>query len=96
MTDKPVDELTDQEFDRLIEGFITRPDDPVAPTVFLRALQEFLQRQATQVVELTAEIIGDQLRFDPTAPVAVNGNEFVFGDTRFVVKLRKTPGVSPP
>jgi hypothetical protein len=89
MTDKPIDELTDQEFDCLVEGFITRADDPVAPTTFLSALQEFLQGRAAKVVELTAEVIGDQLRFDPAAPVPVQGNEFVFGGTRFVVKLRK-------
>jgi hypothetical protein len=80
----------------LIENFITRPDDPVAPTVFLTALQELLQRWARQVVELTAEIVDDQLHFDPAASVAANGNEFVLGDTRFVVKLRKASGVSPP
>ncbi|MCS6861655.1 MAG: hypothetical protein NZT92_15210 [Abditibacteriales bacterium] len=89
MTNKPIDELTHLEIDRLIENFITRPDDPVIPDAFLSALQEFLQRQATRVVELTAEVIGDQLRFDPAASVAVPGNAFVFGDTRFVVKLRK-------
>ena len=55
MNDKPLDELSDQEFDGLIEGFITRPDDPVAPTTFLSALTEFLQGRTAQVVELTAE-----------------------------------------
>jgi hypothetical protein len=58
MNDKPVDELSDQEFDRMIEDFITRPDDPVMPTTFLSALQEFLQKRATNVVELMAEVRG--------------------------------------
>jgi hypothetical protein len=91
MDDQPLDELSHEEFDHLIEGFITRPEDPVAPTTFLKALQEFLQRRPTQVVELTAEVIGDQLRFDPAISLPVQGNSFVFGETRFVVKLR--PGL---
>lgn len=89
MNDKPLDELSDQEFDCLIEGFLARPDDPVAPTTFLSALREFLQERTAKVVELTAEVIGEQLRFDPTTAASVQGNEFLFGDTRFVVKLRK-------
>ncbi|MBM3238825.1 hypothetical protein FJZ31_21250 [Candidatus Poribacteria bacterium] len=89
MDDKPLDELNDQEFDRLIEGYLTRPDDPVAPTTFLSALREFLKERAAKVVELTAEVIGDQLRFDPASAVPVQGNEFLFGDTKFVVKLHK-------
>jgi hypothetical protein len=89
MNDKPLDELSNQEFDRLIDGFLMRSDDAVAPTVFLSALQEFLQERATKVVELTAEISEGQLRFDATAPVPVQGNEFFFGDTRFVINLRQ-------
>lgn len=60
----------------------------MAPTPFLKALQEFLQQRPPQVVELTAEVIGGQLRFDPTVSLPVQGNQFVFGETRFVVKLR--------
>lgn len=94
MNDKPLDELNDQEFDHLIEGYLTRPDDPVAPTTFLSALREFLQERAAKVVELTAEVIDDQLRFEPVAAVPVQGNEFFFGDTKFVVKLRKVQAQS--
>jgi hypothetical protein len=89
MNDKPVDELSEQEFERLIDGFLMRSGDAVAPTIFLSALREFLQERTTKVVELTAEISGGQLHFDPTAPVPVQGNEFFFGDTRFVIKLRQ-------
>jgi hypothetical protein len=89
MNDKPLDELSDQEFDRLIEGFITRPDDLVSPITFLEALQQFLREREVKVVELTAEIHGDELCFDPNAPVPVHGNEFVFSDTRFIIKLRQ-------
>ena len=88
MNDKTLDEQSDEEFSHLIEGFITRPDDPVAPTTFLSALKTFLQERTEKVVELTAEIHGDQLHFDPAAPVPVQGNAFCFGDTRFVIKLR--------
>ena len=89
MNDKPLDELNEQEFDQLIEGFITRPDDPVAPTTFLSALSEFLQERTENVVELTAEVRGDELCFDPIAPVPLQGNEFIYRDTRFVIKLRQ-------
>jgi hypothetical protein len=66
MNDKPVDELSEQEFERLIDGFLMRSGDAVAPTIFLSALREFLQERTTKVVELTAEISGGQLHFDPT------------------------------
>ncbi|MBM3242993.1 hypothetical protein FJZ31_42580 [Candidatus Poribacteria bacterium] len=89
MNDKPLDELSDQEFDRLIDSFLTRPDDPVTPTIFLSDLREFRRDRAAKVVELTADVISNQLRFDPAAPLPVQGNEFVFSDTRFVVKLCK-------
>lgn len=46
-------ELTTDEFDQLLEGYITREDDRIEPSVFLSALAELEQRRTLNEVELS-------------------------------------------
>lgn len=47
MTEKEtLAELTTDEFNQLINGFIAREDDRLAPSTFLQALAELEQRRA--------------------------------------------------
>jgi hypothetical protein len=87
MAREAVGELTTNEFEQLIENFITREDDRITPSVFLTAMAELEQRQAIQEVELTGRLVNGDVVFDTPAPLPVDKNTIYVGDTRVTLKL---------
>jgi hypothetical protein len=51
------------------------------------------EEQGARVIELTACVVDDELRFYDNGILPVQGNEILFGNTRVVVKLH---GLTPP
>ena len=85
-------ELTTDEFDQLLEGYITRDDDRIEPSVFLSALTELEQRRPVNEIELSGSFVNGQIIFDTPAPLPVSANTVYVGDTKMTLKLRLPDG----
>lgn len=81
-------ELTTDEFNQLIDGFIARADDRLEPATFLSAMAELEQRRAVREIELTGSFVNGQIIFDTPAPLPVGANTVYLGDLKMTLKLR--------
>ena len=82
------DELSQEEFNQLINGFIEREDDEMELSTFFQVMKELETKRNTEVVELEGEIVDGKVVFDTPAPLPVQTNEIYIGDTKIVLKLR--------
>jgi hypothetical protein len=85
---KPIDGMTKEEFEVLVGKIVEGEFDKLTPPAFMEALWALKAKQAEEVIEVTAEVVGDELRFEPTAALPVRGNEILLGGKRVVVKLK--------
>jgi hypothetical protein len=83
------DELSQEEFNQLIDGFIERGDDEMELSTFFTVMHELEAKRCSKVIELAGEIVNGQVVFDTLSPVPVQPNEIYVGDTKIVLKLRK-------
>lgn len=74
-------------FDRAFESFIGDDEEQITVSTFFETLAEIEHERAEKVIELEAQVIGNQLLFAPSPDVAVNGNEIVLGNQRIVVRM---------
>jgi predicted nucleotidyltransferase len=82
------DELSQEEFNQLIDGFIERGDDEMELSTFFTVMHELELKRCSKVIELEGEIVDDKIVFDTPAPLPVRPNEIYVGDTKIVLKLR--------
>lgn len=88
MSKETIEDLTTDEFNQLVDGFIAREDDRIEPSTFLMAVAELEQKRAVKEVELTGVVINDQIIFDKPAPLPVSANTIYVGDLKMTLKLR--------
>jgi hypothetical protein len=81
--------MSEQEFDVLLDKIADGEFDKLTPSTFLDAVWTLKERQAEDVIEVTAEVVGDTLRFEPCSSLFVRGNEIFLEDKRVVVKLKR-------
>ena len=88
---KVLGELTIEDFDELIEGYIEHGGpDAVSFAAFGEVLADLEAESAQETVELTGIVRGDTLVFDqPRAPITVKGNEIFLRGTKLIIKLRE-------
>ncbi len=97
MTKETIEDLTTDEFNQLVDGFIAREDDRIEPSTFLKAVAELEQKRAVKEVELTGVMINGQIIFDTPAPLPVGANTVYVGDLKMTLKLRvHNPGDIEP
>ena len=92
MSDRKVlGELTIEEFDELIEGYIEHGGpDAVSFAAFGEILADLEAESAQETVELTGVVRGDTIVFDqPRVPITVKGHEICLRGTKLIIKLRK-------
>ena len=89
---KPIDEMSEQEFDALPDNLAEAEFDKLTPSAFMEALWALKAKQAEEVIEVTAEVRGDELCFEPTAALPVRGNEILLAGKRVVVRLKRPAG----
>lgn len=94
METKTLEEMSEEEFDALLDKIENDDFDKVTPQAFGEALWALQEKKAEKVIELTAEIIEGSLRFESTETLPVSGNEIIFGDTRVRIRLTKIGGIS--
>jgi hypothetical protein len=93
MSDLPLGEMSEAEFEALIEGHIARTeaDENALPAdVFVDVLFERIATQARAPVTLSIDVHGDQLVISPdreSTDVLVQGNEVVIEGRRLVLRL---------
>jgi hypothetical protein len=86
---KPIEEMSEQEFEALLDKVAEGEFDKLTPSAFLDAVWALKARQAEEVIEVTAEVVGEELRFEPCPSLPVRGNEIFLEGKRVVVKLKR-------
>ena len=92
-SDQRLSELSDAEFDALIEGHIERTAagyGELPADVFIDLLVERAVAQSARPVTLSIVVRGDQLEITPDregTDVLVQGNEVLIGGRRLVLRL---------
>jgi len=88
MAKETFEELSTSEFNQLVDEFITREDDRIEPSTFLKAVAELERRRAAREVELTGRVVNGEIIFDTPAPLPVETNTLYVGDTKVTLRLR--------
>jgi hypothetical protein len=57
MAKETIEDLTTEEFDRLIDNFIAREDDRIEPSTFLKAMREAAQMTSATMEEISEQIV---------------------------------------
>ncbi len=89
MEPKPIEEMSEQKFDALLDKIAEGEFDKLTPSAFLDAVWALKARQAEEVIEVTAEVVDDELRFEPCPLLPVRGNEIFLEGNRVVIKLKR-------
>lgn len=91
MTDKLLEEMSPEEFEQVMDDFITREQTEVPISTFFEALTLIDRaRQVTaRVIRLRTRVAGDRLVFFPSVgpdvSITAEGNEIVLEDGRRIV-----------
>jgi hypothetical protein len=91
MTEKLLEEMSPEEFEQLMDDFITREQTEVPISTFFKALAliDRERQAAARVIHLRTRVAGDRLVFfppvGPEVSITVEGNEIVLEDGRRIV-----------
>jgi len=83
---KPIDKMTDQEFEHLLDGIGENDPDMITLPDFMETLWALRSQSANTVIELTAKLIDDHIEIDAPEGVAVRGNEVILGNHRIILR----------
>jgi hypothetical protein len=90
-----IDEMSEQEFDALLDKIADGAFDKLTPSAFLDAVWALKARQAEEVIEAMVEVVGDELQFEPCPALPVRGNEIFLAGKRVIVKLKRPVSAMP-
>jgi hypothetical protein len=85
---KTLEQMSEKGFDTLLNQIEADDFDNITPQAFGEALWAVQEQRAEKLIELTAEVVGDNLHFEANEALPVNGNELIFNDTRIRIKLK--------
>jgi hypothetical protein len=88
MTDKTIANMSDEEFDALVEQFIERGEDKVTLPTFLQVMADIAEQRTQREVKLTGRVVNGDVTFDMPTPLPVAHNTIYVGDTKIVLELR--------
>ena len=88
METKTFEDMSEEEFDALLDRIEADDFDKITPQAFGEALWAIQEQKTAKVIELTAEVVGQGLRFESSEALPVNGNEIILGDTLVRIKLK--------
>jgi hypothetical protein len=101
MSDKLLEEMVPEEFEEMLETFISREEDEVEVSAFFEAWAriEAERRASAERIYLRGEIVGDRLIFavpeGQSTGLQVRGNEIVLEDGRRIVLELKPEELAP-
>jgi hypothetical protein len=90
MSEKLLEEMSPEEFEQVLDDFITREQTEVPVSTFFKALALIDQekRAVARVIRLQTRVVDDRLVFFPPGPgvaITVAGNEIVLEDGRRIL-----------
>lgn len=97
MSEPRLSELSEAEFEAMIEGHIermARGDRELEADVFVDLLLERIEAKAEIPITVTIDVHGDHLVITPDSPgtdIVVHGNEILVGGRRLVLRLVHQP-----
>jgi hypothetical protein len=97
MSQQRFTDMSDAEFDALIDGHIERSaagSGEMPPDVFVDLLIERIATKTDTTLTLAIDVTGDQVVITPdrdSADVVVQGNEVLIGGHRLVLQLARRP-----
>lgn len=86
MAAKRLEDMTEEEFNAVLHGFLAEDFGDLTWEQFDTALAA-LNEMEPEVIELAARVSEGQLHFQESAAVRVAGNSIDLGDRRIVIKL---------
>ncbi len=88
MADKTMANMSEEEFDALVEQFIERGEDKVTLPTFLQVMADIAEQRTRREVKLTGRVLNGEVIFDTPTPLPVAPNTIYIGDTKIVLELR--------
>ncbi len=88
MAEQTIANMSEEEFDALVEQFIERGEDKVTLPTFLSIMADIAEQRKEREVELTGRFVNGELYFDTPTPLPVGKNTIYVGLTKIVLKLR--------
>jgi len=90
MTQKLLEEMTADEFELILDRFITREPVEVSSSVFFEALAQIdrEKQKAAPVIRLWTRVVDNHLVFAPPQPagtIVVRDNEIILDDGRHIL-----------
>jgi len=82
---KTIDNMTDQEFEPILDQIGDKDPDMITATDFLETLWEICSKDVNDVIELTARLVDDHVEIEAPDGVAVRGNEVILGKQRIII-----------
>lgn len=82
---KTIDNMTNQEFDTILDQVGTHDSDMITAADFMETLWEICSKNVNDVIELTAKLVDDHVEIEAPDGVAVRGNEVILGKQRIII-----------
>lgn len=83
---KTIDEMTEQEFEALLDKIGEAEFDKLTLPSFMDMLWALQAERTEEVIELTVQLVGDNLQINAPEGVLTRGNEVMFDNKRIIVK----------
>jgi len=80
-----IENMTDQEFDNILDQIGDKEPDMISATDFMESLWEICSKNVNDVIELTAKLVDDHVEIEAPDGVAVRGNEVILGKQRIII-----------
>lgn len=88
MVDKTISSMNNDEFDALVEQFIERGEDKIAPQTFLQVMAGVAEQHKQHEVEVIVRVVNGEIVLDTLSPLPVDKNALYVGDTKVTLKLQ--------
>jgi len=85
MAMKTIDNMTNQEFEHILDQIGDQDPDMISATDFMATLWEIRSKDVNNVIELTARFKDDHVEIEAPDGVAVHGNEVILGNQRIII-----------
>lgn len=83
---KPIDEMTNEEFERFLTQVQEAEFDQLSFSTFMDMLWALQTERTTEVIEIHAKLVDGDFCLEASSDIPVRGNEFILGDKRIVIK----------
>jgi hypothetical protein len=83
---KSIDKMTDNEFDDILDQIGQNDPDGITLSDFMETLWALRSKAATNVIELTAKLVNDDLEIQAPEGVVARGNEVIIGKHRIILR----------